>query len=124
MAALEAVEFLINDYGDVGSGFREDFAQDKPYMSILQRHGITLDEFLKMFDWKADDASWVAEYDKKDNDMKEIVKYRRRINFSICGWREAKEDFGRSDVSCLRDLRLPMVTSRTPLRAMRMEFDA
>lgn len=124
MAAPEAVEFLIEDHGDIGKGFRGDFAADKPYRSLLQRHYKTLEEMLEMFDWKKDDAEWVAEYDKRKNDVKNLVKFRRRVEFCACGWRELKEDFGRNDVSCLRDLRLPLVTSRTPLKAMKDEFNA
>lgn len=124
MAAPEAVQFLITDHGDKGSGYREDFAQDKPYRSLLQRNGKTLDELLEMFDWKDDDNTWAAEYDKKqDQELKKLVVYRRRVCFDIGGWRELKEDFGRGDVACLGDLRTPFVTSRTPLRAMKDEFE-
>lgn len=126
MAAPEAVEFLIKDHGDVNPqlGFRKEFAEDRPYKSILQRNDITLEDLLKLFDWKQDDADWIAEYDKDKNNVKELVRLRRRIDFAVCGWREVKEDFGRNDVSCIRDLRLPLVTSRTPLKAMKDEFNA
>ena len=126
MAAPEAVEFLIKDHGDKEppSGYRKYFAEDRPYMSLLQRNGISLDDLLEMFGWKDDNDAWVKEYDNKPNNVKELVKLRRRIDFAVCGWRELKEDFGRNDVSCLRDIRLPFVTSRTPLRAMKDEFNA
>jgi len=126
MAAPEAVEFLINDHGDKNppSGFRQTFAEDKPYMSLLQRQNKTLDEMLKMFSWKEDNVKFLEEYDKEKNDIKNISVYRKRVDFCVCGWREIKEDFGRGDVSCLRDIRLPFVTSRTPLRAMKDEFNA
>lgn len=126
MAAPEAVEFLIKDHGDKEppSGYRKHFAEDRPYMSLLQRNGISLDDLLEMFGWKDDNDAWVKEYDNKPNNVKELVKLRRRIDFAVCGWRELKEDFGRNDVSCLRDIRLPFVTSRTPLRAMKDEFNA
>lgn len=126
MAAPEAVQFLIDDHGDRDpmSGFRQAFYEDKPYRSLLQRNDKTLEDLLKMFSWKEDDAAWTKEYDKKKNDIKELVKYRRRVEFCVCGWRELREDFGRNDVSCLRDMRLPLVTSRTPLKAMKDEFDA
>jgi len=126
MGAPEAVDFLIKDHGDVNpqQGFRKEFAEDHPYKSLLQRNDVTLEDLLKMFDWKQDDADWIKEYDKDKNDVKELVRLRRRIDFAVCGWRELKEDFGRNDVSCIRDLRLPLVTSRTPLRAMKDEFNA
>jgi hypothetical protein len=123
MGAKEAVDFLIEDHGDVGKGFRDDFAQDKPYKSILQRNGKTLDEVLKLFDWKDDCDKWVQEYNKKKNDMEKLIRYRRMVSFCIGGWREFKEDFGRGDVSCLMDMRTPLVTSRSPLKATKDEFD-
>lgn len=123
MGAKEAVDFLIEDHGDVGKGFREDFAQDKPYKSILQRNGKTLDEVLKLFDWKDDCDKWVKEYNKKKNDMEKLIRYRRMVSFCIGGWREFNEDFGRGDVSCLMDMRTPLVTSRSPLKATKDEFD-
>ena len=123
MGAKEAVDFLIDDHGDVGKGFREDFAQDKPYKSILQRSGKTLDEILKLFDWKDDCDKWVQEYGKQKPDMEKLIRYRRRVCFCIGGWREFNEDFGRGDVSCLRDIRTPLVTSRSPLKAAKDEFD-
>lgn len=123
MGAKEAVDFLIEDHGDVGKGFREDFAQDKPYKSILQRSGKTLDEILELFDWKDDCDKWVQEYGKQKKDMEKLIRYRRRVCFCIGGWREFNEDFGRGDVSCLRDIRTPLVTSRSPLKAAKDEFD-
>jgi hypothetical protein len=123
MGAKEAVDFLIEDHGDVGKGFREDFAQDKPYKSILQRNGKTLDEVLKLFDWKDDCDKWVQEYNKPKNDMEKLIRYRRMVSFCIGGWREFNDDFGRCDVSCLMDIRTPLVTSRSPLKAAKDEFD-
>ena len=123
MGAKEAVDFLIEDHGDIGKGFREDCAQDKPYKSILQRNGKTLDEVLKLFDWKDDCDKWVQEYNKKKNDMEKLIRYRRMVSFCIGGWREFNEDFGRGDVSCLIDIRTPLVTSRSPLKASKDEFD-
>ena len=87
MGAKEAVDFLIEDHGDVGNGFREDFAQDKPYKSILQRNGKTLDEVLKLFDWKDDCDKWVQEYNKQKQDMEKLIRYRRMVSFCIGGWR-------------------------------------
>ena len=123
MGAKEAVDFLIEDHGDVGKVFREDFAQDKPYKSILQRNGKTLDEVLKLFDWKDDCDKWVQEYNKQKQDMEKLIRYRRMVSFCIGGWREFNEDFGRGDVSCLIDIRTPLVTSRSPLKASKDEFD-
>jgi hypothetical protein len=124
MGAKEAVDFLIKDHGDVGKGFREVFAQDKPYKSILQRNKKTLDEVLKLFDWKDDCDKWVQEYNKsKKQDMEKLIRYRRMVSFCIGGWREFNEDFGRGDVSCLIDIRTPLVTSRSPLKAAKDEFD-
>lgn len=126
MAAPEAVQFIIDDHGDKTplSGFRKDFAEDKPYKSILQRNEKELYEVLELFDWNDDSDAWVAEYNKeKDQDITKLVKFRRRACFCVGGWREFNEDFGRCDVSCLRDIRTPLVTSRSPLRAMRDEFN-
>ena len=123
MGAKEAVDFLIEDHGDVGKGFREDFAQDKPYKSLLQRNDKTLDEILELFDWKDDCDKWVQEYNKPKPDMEKLIRYRRCVCFCICGWRELNEDFGRGDVSCMRDMRTPHVTSRTPLKASKDDFD-
>lgn len=123
MGAKEAVDFIIEDHGDVGKGFREDFAKDKPYRSILQRNGKTLDEVLKLFDWKDDCDKWVKEYGKDSPEMERLVRYRRCVSFCIDGWREFNEDFGRGDVSCLIDMRTPLVTSRSPLKAAKDEFD-
>lgn len=126
MAATEAVEFLIKDHGDKKppSGFRKDFAEDKPYRSILQRNDDvkSLDDILDLFNWKDDSDEWLKEY-KGDKNMNKMVMYRRRASFCVGGWREFNEDFGRGDVSCLRDVRTPLVTSRTPLRAMKDDFD-
>lgn len=123
MAATEAVEFVINDQGeDPSQGFRFDFAADKPYRSILQRQNKTLEDVLDLFDWKDDSDEWAKEYDG-DRNMVKMVRYRRRASFCVCGWREFNEDFGRGDVSCLRDVRTPLVTSRTPLKVMKGEFD-
>lgn len=124
MGAVEAVEFLKKDHGDVGTGFRQEFAEDKPYRSLLQRNDKMLSEMLEMFDWHKDDAAWCEEYDKKkDQDMQKLIRLRRRVYFELSGWREMKEDFGRGDVSCLRDIRVPLVTSRSPLLAMKDEFN-
>lgn len=123
MAATEAVEFLQKDHGDIGSGFRQDFADDKPYKSLLQRTGKTLDEALELFDWKDDNDKWTEEYNKKENDSVKLMRLRRRVAFCIGGWREMNEDFGRGDVSCLRDIRTPLVTSRSPMKAAKDEFD-
>ena len=126
MAAKEAVQFLIEDHGDKTplSGFRKTFAEDKPYMSILQRNEKTLEDVLDLFDWNEDSDKWVEEYKKKKGqDIGKLVRYRRRACFCIGGWREFNEDFGRGDVSCLRDIRTPLVTSRSPLKAMKDEFD-
>ena len=124
MGAVEAVEMLKEDHGDKTplSGFRKDFAEDKPYKSLLQRRDKTLDEMLEMFDWKDDSDSWVDEYNGEKDAVK-LVRFRRRVEFCVCGWRELKEDFGRGDVSCIRDLRTPFVTSRSPLKAMKDDFD-
>ena len=126
MAATEAVQFMIADHGDKTppGGFRKTFAEDKPYKSILQRNEKTLSEVLDLFDWNDDSDKWVEEYKKpKDQDITKLVRYRRRACFCIGGWREFNEDFGRGDVSCLRDIRTPLVTSRSPLKAMKDEFD-
>lgn len=124
MGAVEAVEFLRKDHGDVGTGFRQEFAEDKPYRSLLQRNDKMLSEMLEMFDWHKDDTAWCEEYDKKkDQDMQKLIRLRRRVYFELSGWREMKEDFGRGDVSCLRDIRVPLVTSRSPLLAMKDEFN-
>ena len=125
MAAIEAVEFIKNDHGDKvpPSGFRKTFAEDRPYKSLLQRNGKSLADLLDMFKWDTDDAAWCAEYDKPDNKIEKLIRYRRRVCFDVCGWRDIKEDFGRGDVSCLRDMRTPLVTSRSPLKAMKDEFE-
>ena len=126
MSAPEAVQFLIKDHGDKdpSSGFRKDFAEDKPYKSILQRNDKMLDEVLDLFDWREDSDKWVEEYKKeKGKEFTKLVRYRRMVCFCIGGWREFNEDFGRGDVSCLRDIRTPLVTSRSPLKAMKDEFD-
>lgn len=124
--ATEAVDFLIKDHGDKDppGGFRQDFAEDTPYRSILQRNDKQLDELLDMFDWKDDDAEWTEEYNKKEGgNTEKMIRSRRRICFLIGCWREFNEDFGRGDVSCLRDIRTPLVTSRSPLKAMKDEFE-
>lgn len=125
MAASDAVEFLIKDHGDVvePSGFRKDFAEDKPYKSILQRQDKTLGDVLDLFDWKPDNNKWVSEYNKSEPEIEKLIRYRRCVEFCVCGWREFNEDFGRGDVSCLRDIRTPLVTSRSPLRSSRDEFN-
>ena len=126
MAATEAVQFMIADHGDKtpSSGFRKTFAEDKPYKSILQRNDKMLSEVLDLFDWNEDSDKWVEEYKKqKGQDITKLVRFRRRACFCIGGWREFNEDFGRGDVSCLRDIRTPLVTSRSPLKAMKDEFD-
>lgn len=123
MAAKDAVEFLIEDHGDIGKGFRGDFAQDKPYKSLLQRADKDFDEVLEKFKWKQDGDKWEAESTKKSPNVDKIVRYRRSVCFCIGGWRELKEDFERGDVSCLKDIRTPLVTSRTPLMTAKDEFD-
>ena len=123
MAAKDAIEFLQNDHGDIGSGFRQTFADDKPYKSLLQRTGKSLDEVLELFDWKEDNDKWTEEYNKKENDIVKLMRLRRCVAFCVCGWREMNEDFGRGDVSCLRDIRTPLVTSRSPMKAAKDEFD-
>jgi len=128
MAAKDAVEFLIEDHGDKNpaSGFRKDFAEDLPYKSMLQRNGGNeLSDLLDKFDWRDDADKWVEEYEKsaRQRDRMKLVRYRRCACFCIGGWRELNEDFGRCDVSCLRDIRTPLVTSRSPLKAAKDEFD-
>lgn len=126
MGAVEAVEFLQKDHGDIGSGFRQSFAEDLPIKSLLQRQGKTVEDLLKMFDWNEDDAKWQAEYDRGpqgEDDIGNLIRLKRRISFAIGGWRETKEDFERGDVSCMRDIRVPFVTSRSPLKAMKDEFN-
>lgn len=122
MGAVEAVSLLIEDHGDKGSGFRQEFADDKPYRSLLQRQGKTLEELLQLFDWQEDDAIWSSEYDKKPSDIDKLIKFRRRVCFDVTGWRDLYEDFGRGDVACLGDIRTPLVTSRSPLKAMMDDF--
>ncbi len=127
MGAKEAVEFLIEDHGDVNppKGFRKDFAEDLPIKSLLQRGDKTLDELLDIFSWKEEDGLWREEYNKPadSQDEMKMIRYRRRIAFCVGGWRELNEDFGRGDVSCLREIRTPLVTSRSPLMASKDEFD-
>lgn len=127
MGAKEAVEFLIKYQGEIeqnGSpkdGAYKDFVDDKPLKSLLQATGKTLDEVLELFDWKDDDAKWTKEYNG-DKAMLRLIRYRRCVAFCIGAWRELNEDFGRGDVSCLRDIRTPFVTSRTPLKASKDDF--
>ena len=126
--AEKMVDFLLENQGDCvkdsPTGYRKDFADDKPLRSILQRSGKSLEDILDMLDWKEDNDSWLDEYKKKPGpDITKSVIYRRRMFFLIGCWREFNEDFGRGDVSCLRDLRTPLVTSRTPLKTMRDEFN-
>lgn len=126
MGAIEAVKFLSEDHGDSEplKGFLKTFSEDEPYSSILQRNKKDLDEVLEMFDWTDDGDKWLEEYKKKKGqDVTKLVRYRRRVCFCACGWREFNEDFGRGDVSCLRDIRTPLVTSRSPLKAMKDDFD-
>jgi len=125
--AIEAVEFFLDYQGDYNggpTGYRKDFADDKPCKSILQRAKQPLKDVLEMFDWSDDNDGWIEEYNKNDGpDLEKLVRYKRRACFLIGCWREFNEDFGRGDVSCLRDIRTPLVTSRTPLKTMRDEFD-
>ncbi len=125
MAAQDAVDLLIKDIGDKNpqEGFRADFAKDLPIRSFLQRQDKTLDEVLKLFDWKPDNDKWTAEYQKRNKNMAKLIKYRRRVCFCVGGWRELNEDFGRGDVSCLRDIRTPLVTARSRMKAAKEEFD-
>ena len=126
MSAKDAVEFIIKDHhgsADQPGGFYKDFADDKPIKSLLQRNDKTLNDVLDMFDWKDDNNKWVEEYGKESPDMEELIRYRRCVSFCVGGWRELNEDFGRGDVSCLRDIRTPLVTSRSPLKAARDEFN-
>lgn len=125
MGAKEAVQLVMDDHGDKipFKGFRKDFYEDKPYKSFLQRTGKTLEEMLEMFKWEEDDIKFTDEYSKPEPEIEKLVRYRRCVNFDVGGWREIKEDFGRGDVSCIRDMRVPLVTSRSPLKAMKDEFD-
>lgn len=127
MAAIDAIKFLIEDHGDKvpPKGFRRDFAEDKPIKSILQRNDKTLEEVLDLFDWNKESTMWIDEYNKYSmggQDVDKMVMYRRGIDFCVCGWREFNEDFGRGDVSCLRDIRTPLVTSRSPMLACKEDF--
>ena len=124
MAAIPAVNFIINDHcpDDRCSGFRKTFAEDTPYKSLLQRNGVSLEDLLSIFDWDPDNSAWVSEYSKPNPENHKLIKFRRRLCFSATGWRDVKEDFGRGDVSCLRDIRVPLVTSKSPLRSARDEF--
>ena len=127
MAAKDAIDFLIDDQGDYAgkearSGFMKEFADGRPVRSLLQRGGKTLDEALKLFDWKDDDRLWREEYTKPDADNRKLAEYRRRVYFCVGGWRDLRDDFGRGDVSCLRDIRTPLATSRTQLREARDGF--
>ncbi len=123
MAAVEAIEFLKKDHGDKGSGAREDFAQDRPYRSLLQRQEKTLPEVLEIFEWQSDDTKWISEYSQPEPEVEKLIRYRRRVSFCVGGWRELNEDFRRSDVSCIKDLRTPFVTSRSPIRASKDDFN-
>lgn len=129
MTAKEFAELLIKDHGDVDGqhrpvdGFRKAFAEDKPYMSFLQRNDKTLEQVLEDLDWGSEDVAWVSEYQRSANDIEKLIRYKREIGFKVGCWREFNEDFGRGDVSCLREIRTPLVTSRTPLKAMKDEFD-
>lgn len=125
MPASKAVEMLIKDAGSKGEGFRGEFAKDEPIRSILQRQGKSIEKMLEIFDWKEDDAAWVSEYGTDNGgDNQRLVKYRRRMFFDVGGWRDVYEDFARGDVSCLRDIRTPLVTAQSPLREMKEEFNA
>lgn len=126
MSAKSAVEFLIEDHGDkdASNGARNDFANDKPYLSILQRNEVSLEDLLKKFDWTEDEQTFLSLYSANDErkSLNKLIKSRNRVNFMVCATREFNEDFGREDVSCLKDLRMPFLTSRTPLKSMRDEF--
>lgn len=124
MAAVEAVDFMISDHGDKSppSGFRRDFAEDKPIKSILQRNNISIPDLLKVFDFRPDDAEFEREYAQEDRDDDKLIKYRKRSSFTIGLWREVKDDLEQYDVSCLRAIRTPYVTSRTPLRVLKDEI--
>lgn len=128
MAAKDAIDFLIDDQGDyvkkkAESGFMKEFADGKPVRSLLQRGGKTLEEALNLFDWKDDDQLWRNEYTKTEGaDNDKLAEYRRRVYFCVGGWRDLSDDFGRGDVSCLRDIRTPLATSRTQLREARDGF--
>jgi hypothetical protein len=66
----------------------------------------------------------VYEYNKDDPHYGSMVNYRRRTAFCITGWRDIKEDLDQYDVGALKYIRTPYVTSRSPLRQTRDEFDA
>lgn len=128
MSAYDAADFLVKDGGDLKvnkgggktlSGYRKTFAQDSPYTSILQRNDMDLDELLKMFDWKDANDEWSYEYKKANHDLDKLARLRRAVAFQVTVWRELTEDLGQCDVSCLRALRTPCVTSRTPMMATR-----
>lgn len=130
MNAKDAVQFMSEYQGDgFSSGFMGDFAENRPLRSVLQKKDVDLDKALEYFDWKNDCDEWVKEYKKGNNsngeeqDIAKLLLYRRRVCFSVCAWREFNEDFGRCDVSCMRDIRTPFVTSLTPLKSMKDEFD-
>ena len=126
MAAQDAVDFLITDHGDKDppSGFRQKFAADEPYKSVLQRNGKSLEELLEIFDWSEEDNQWVNEYNKpKGRDKNKLIRLRRAVGFLVSSWREGYEDLGEFDVSCLRRIRTPYVTSRTPLKVLRKELE-
>ena len=129
--ATDAAQLLLKDGGDKQngslSGFRKAFAEDRPIQSLLQRQDKTLEDMLEAFDWhQADDESakcYADNFDPESPTGTDLqCTMRNRLYFLLCGWREIQEDFGREDVSCLRDLRTPCVTARTPLMAVKDVF--
>lgn len=125
MSAKDGVKFLIKDHGDISpsSGLRDTFEKDNPYLSLLQRNDMSLDDIIKEFNWDEDDQEFLALYNGDAAELPALMKNRSKVHFCVCATRELKEDFERGDVSCLNDLRLPLITSRTPLMAMQDEFN-
>lgn len=106
---VPALEFLKNDIPKAV----DQWMQDKPFKSLLQREGVNIDSLIALFDPSEDEAAWAEEYAGAARSNK-LQLYRKRIDFLRGSQKEFEEDYDPdvTDVDFMRLLEVPYTDSK------------
>lgn len=106
-----ALQFLKEDIDKV----HQQFIGSEPWMSLLQRNQVDLQDLLDKFDPQSDDDDWEQEYsdDKKKREPL-LALYRKRIAFLKASRKEFHEDYDPevTDVDFMRLMEVPFTDSK------------
>ena len=104
-----ALEFLKTDIEKA----KEQWTSGKQFESMLQREGKTLEDLVKLFDYKPDENDWSQEYGDKKRASK-LKLYRKRMAFLKASTKEFREEYDEdvTDVDTMRLLEVPFTDSK------------